>query len=69
MTTDKFSFYLQNRLIQTSQTGGQRHSDTPFPLVRVLHENRLERIARDKHSRFMGPFVSFKENEGLSMLS
>jgi hypothetical protein len=28
MTTDSFCFYLQNRLIQTSQTGGQRDSDT-----------------------------------------
>jgi hypothetical protein len=27
MTTDNFGFYLQNRLIQTSQTGGQRYSD------------------------------------------
>jgi hypothetical protein len=32
MTTDKFCFYLQNRLIQTSQTGGQWYSDIP-PLV------------------------------------
>ncbi len=31
MTTDNFCFYLQHRLIQTSQTGGQRYSDTsPF---------------------------------------
>ncbi len=31
MTTDIFRFYLQNRLIQTSQTGGQWYSDTsPF---------------------------------------
>ncbi len=30
MTTDNFCFYLQNRLIQTSQTGGQRYSP---PLV------------------------------------
>jgi hypothetical protein len=31
MTTDDFCFYLQNRLIQTSQTGGQWYSDTsPF---------------------------------------
>jgi hypothetical protein len=31
MTTDNFCFYLQNRLIQTSQTGGQGYSDTsPF---------------------------------------
>jgi hypothetical protein len=28
MTTDNFCFYLQNRLIQTSQTGGQGYSDT-----------------------------------------
>jgi hypothetical protein len=32
MTTDNFCFYLQNRLIQTSQKGGQRYSDTS-PLV------------------------------------
>jgi hypothetical protein len=29
MTADNFCFYLQNRLIQTSQTGGQWYSDTP----------------------------------------
>ncbi len=29
MTTDNFCFYFQNRLIQTSQTGGQLYSDTP----------------------------------------
>ncbi len=28
MTTDNFYFYLQNRPIQTSQTGGQQYSDT-----------------------------------------
>jgi len=28
MTTDNFCFYLQNRLTQTSQTGGQWYSDT-----------------------------------------
>jgi hypothetical protein len=28
MTTDNFCFYLQNTLIQTSQTGGQWYSDT-----------------------------------------
>jgi len=31
MTTHNFCFYLQNRLIQTRQTGGQQYSDTsPF---------------------------------------
>ena len=32
MTTDHFCFYFQNRLLQTSQTGGQWYSDTS-PLV------------------------------------
>jgi hypothetical protein len=32
MTTDNFCFYLQNRLIQTSQIGGQQYSDIS-PLV------------------------------------
>ncbi len=32
MTNDNFCFYLQNRQIQTSQTGGQRYSDIS-PLV------------------------------------
>jgi hypothetical protein len=33
MTTDNFCCYLQNRLIKTSQTGGQWYSDTsPFSI-------------------------------------
>ncbi len=33
MTTDNFSLYLQNRLIQTSQTGGKWYTDTsPFSI-------------------------------------
>jgi hypothetical protein len=33
MTTDNLHFYLQNRLIQTSQRGGQWYSDTfPFSI-------------------------------------
>jgi hypothetical protein len=28
MTTNNFCFYLQNRLVQTSQTGGQWYSNT-----------------------------------------
>jgi hypothetical protein len=33
MTTDNFCFYLQNRLVQTSRTGGQWYSDTsPFSI-------------------------------------
>jgi hypothetical protein len=40
MTTDNFCCYLQNRLIRTSQTGGQQYSDTsPFsiPCPRWCH--------------------------------
>ena len=38
MTTDNFCFYLQNSLIQTSQTGGQRYSDTsPFCIPWLFH--------------------------------
>jgi hypothetical protein len=34
MTTDNYCFYLQNRLIQTCQTGGQWYSDTaPFSIL------------------------------------
>ncbi len=39
MTTDNFCFYLQIRLIQTSQTGGQWYSDaSPFsiPCLNIL---------------------------------
>jgi hypothetical protein len=33
MTTEFFSFYLQNRVIQTNQTGGQQYRDTsPFSI-------------------------------------
>ncbi len=39
MTTHKFCFYLQNRLIQTSQTGGQWYNDTsPFSIPWPMHE-------------------------------
>jgi hypothetical protein len=39
MTTDNFGFYLQNRLIQASQTGGQWYSDTsPFSIQESISE-------------------------------
>ncbi len=38
MRTDKFCFYLHNRLIQTSQTGGQQYSDTsPFSIPWLMY--------------------------------
>jgi hypothetical protein len=42
MTTENFCFYLQNRLIQTSQTGGQQYSDTsPSSIPWVGYQNRV----------------------------
>jgi hypothetical protein len=43
MTTDNFCFYLQNRLIQTCQTGGQQYSDTsPFSIPWQQHFPSLQ---------------------------
>jgi hypothetical protein len=52
MTTDNFCFYLQYRLVQTSQTGGQWYSDTsPFcipwstyRLQKILGVRRYSRV-------------------------
>jgi hypothetical protein len=46
MTTDNFCFYLWNRLMQTSQTGGQWYSDTspfsiPWWICDTLHNKDL----------------------------
>ncbi len=55
MITDNFCFYLQNRLIQTSKTGGQWYSDTsPFsipwvePLTRVFKFEDSNSVMREK---------------------
>jgi len=41
-TTDNFCFYLQNTLIQTSQTGGQWYSDTsPFSIPWFVPRNEF----------------------------
>ncbi len=46
MTTDNFSFYLQNRLIQTSQTGGQQNSDTsPFSIPCLYYKIIITNIS------------------------
>jgi hypothetical protein len=48
MTADNFCFYLQNRLIQASETGGQWYSDTsPFSIpCNDIQHNDLEDIYR-----------------------
>ncbi len=37
MMTDNFCFYLQNKQIQTSETGGQWYSDTSPYSIPLLH--------------------------------
>jgi hypothetical protein len=71
MTTDNFCFHLQNRLIQTGQTGGQQYSDTSrfgVPCPKVLGSYLQDfafRFAKDKNSSVFGPFISYTENEEL----
>ncbi len=51
MTTGNFWFYLKNKLIQTSQTGGQWYSDTsPFsiPCFNPLQASKKEWIRLDQ---------------------
>ncbi len=46
MTTDNFCICLQNRLIQTSQTGGQKYSDTsPFSIPWFGSSSQIRRVA------------------------
>ncbi len=45
MTTDNFCFYFQNRLIQTSRTGGQQYSDTSPFSIPCLHAYVIPYIA------------------------
>jgi hypothetical protein len=60
MTTDNFCFYLLNRLIPTSQTGGQWYSDTspfsipwfqslfPCPMILILSPTLFRIIIADR---------------------
>jgi hypothetical protein len=45
MNTDIFCFYLQNRLMQTRQTGDQQYSDTSsfsIPWIELPANTKLE---------------------------
>jgi hypothetical protein len=47
MTTDKFCFCFQNRLIQTSQTGGQRYNDNcPISITGCWYQKGLYTLAK-----------------------
>jgi hypothetical protein len=49
----------------TNTMYSSEHMNVPNMLV--SHYTRLERLARDKHSCLLGPFVSYKENEVLQV--
>ena len=59
MTTDNFCFYLQNRHIQTSQTGGQWYSDTPPFSIPWIDTGEGEREKERKRLQFTR--VDFEE--------
>jgi hypothetical protein len=55
MTTDIFCLYIQNRVIQTGQRGGQQYSDTspfsiPWFLVSVLPLERERECRSREHA-------------------
>ncbi len=68
MTTDNFCFYLENRLIQTSQTGGQWYSDSsPFsiPWIGLHNPSAGTSLANDKvlvHIKPLRPSLIFACN-------
>jgi hypothetical protein len=59
MTTDNFCFYLQNRLIQTSQTGGQCYSDTSPFSIPWYHISIRSSIGRDKRASLLWQHVDY----------
>ncbi len=73
MTTDNFCFYLQNRLIQTGQTGGQWYSDTsPFSIPWLKEQKNWDRIHNNSDFRDLkiestvDKIVSLWENETIN---
>jgi hypothetical protein len=66
MTINNICFYLQNRLIQTSQTGGQWYSDTsPFSIPWLDRQAKLHFTSR----MIMSPDFPPKREKKLIFLS
>jgi hypothetical protein len=58
LTTDNFSFHLQNRLIQSSQTGGHLYSDTsPFSIPCFFTSLRPPSVSSSSESSTKAWFV------------
>jgi hypothetical protein len=69
MTTDNFCFYLQNRLIQTSQIRGQRYSDnSPFSIPDQSYIFTRQEENRTGN-RNMGLFLRFDLSEAIFKIS
>ncbi len=68
MTTNNFCFYLQNRLIQTSQTGGQWYSDTSsfsIPCYNILYNGLdLRILANEVGWRFAKTYSMHNTGQG-----
>jgi hypothetical protein len=61
-SADNFCFYLQRRLIQTSQTGGQQYSDTyPFSIPWLL--TSVQQAAAFLIRRYNHPSLTFTCND------
>ncbi len=79
MATDSFCFNLQNRLIQTSQTGGQRYSDTsPFSipwgytglhLVQYLLDEKSLHLGRRSRDKTYARNGSVRSSENVALLA
>jgi hypothetical protein len=60
MTSENFCFYLQNRLIQTSQTGGPCYSDTSpfcFPWLSRYKTKILIHIVNSEINAFIVKYI------------
>jgi hypothetical protein len=64
MTTDNFGLYLQNRLIQRGQAGGQLHADTS-PLVFPEHSIRLKLVDLDAETSHLRPELGPPDPDGV----
>ncbi len=69
MTTDNFCFCFQNRLIQTSQTGGHQYSDTsPFSIPWSTTSESSIMLLEASLSILEASFMSFKVQVSLIII-
>jgi hypothetical protein len=69
MTTDKFCFYKQNRLVQTGQRGGQQYSDTSPFSIPWLRLKRTPAFGKVIEIRAITVFAYISMKQGPKMFS